>query len=266
MADTDILPFALEEGANVMTQEDYAALDARTVGFQTGLARSNQLNKVWRQSSFMGAGLAAWMVSRGVSVPDDGDLVGLVAEIQAALETMLTSLALNFTTGDAKFTLKNVTSPGWILVDDGTIGDASSGGTTRANADCEALFKLLWNNVSNTWCPVSGGRGANADADWSAHKLIAVPKMLGRALAVAGTGTGLTNRPLGSFLGEETHQLTEAELPSHRHRAGNGVNSVGAGSFTQAPGSTGAFGGFTGGDQPHNNMPPETFINVMIKL
>jgi microcystin-dependent protein len=50
----------------------------------------------------------------------------------------------DFTTGDAKFALSDVAEPGWIIMDDGTIGDAESGASTRANDDCRALFELLW--------------------------------------------------------------------------------------------------------------------------
>jgi microcystin-dependent protein len=122
-----------------------------------------------------------------------------------------------WTTGDVKLTFKAVADTGWVLMNDGTIGDASSGATTRANADCVNLFMLFWNNVPDAWCPVGGGRGASAAADWSAHKTIKLPRQLGRALAVAGAGTGLTSRTLGAFLGEEAHAQTGAELAVHAH-------------------------------------------------
>ena len=81
---------------------------------------------------------------------------------------------------------------GWVMMNDGTMGDASSGATTRANADTQALFKVFWTNVPNSYCPVSGGRGTNADADFNAHKTIKLPLALGRAIALAGVGNGLT--------------------------------------------------------------------------
>lgn len=96
---------------------------------------------------------------------------------------------LVWSTGDVKTTLKNVADSGWVLMNDGTIGNGSSGGTTRANADTEALFTLLWNNISDTWCAVSSGRGGSAASDFSANKTIRLPKAIGRALAGYGTGT-----------------------------------------------------------------------------
>jgi microcystin-dependent protein len=44
-----------------------------------------------------------------------------------------------------------------------------------------------------------------------------VPDGQGRALIGAGAGSGLTNRVLASKIGEETHQLSTAELASHNH-------------------------------------------------
>jgi hypothetical protein len=74
-------------------------------------------------------------------------------------------------------------------MDDKTIGNASSSATGRANADTVDLFTLLWTNVTDTWAPVSTGRGGSAAADYAANKTIALPKTLGRALAGYGTGT-----------------------------------------------------------------------------
>ena len=52
------------------------ALDPTTGnGFTAGIALSAKLNKVWRQASFVGAGLAQFMMERtNADVIDDGDL------------------------------------------------------------------------------------------------------------------------------------------------------------------------------------------------
>ncbi len=98
-----------------------------------------------------------------------------------------------FTTGDVKPTLKTTADTTWVMMDDKTIGDASSGATGRANADTAALFTLLWTNIIDAWAPVSGGRGGSAAADYAAHKTIALPKTLGRSLAIGGTGTSVAS-------------------------------------------------------------------------
>lgn len=94
-----------------------------------------------------------------------------------------------FTTGDIKMTLKTAADVGWVLMNDTSIGSASSGATGRANADTELLYSLIWTNVTDTWAAVVGGRGASAAADFAANKALFLPKTLGRALAGYGTGT-----------------------------------------------------------------------------
>lgn len=178
-----------------------------------------------------------------------------------------------FSTGFITAAIWATAPVGWVKMDDGTIGDASSGGTTRANNDTEGLFTLLWNQISDSWCPVSGGRGASAAVDFAAHKTITLPRALGRVLASAGAGSGLTSRALGEFLGEETHQQAEAELAQHVHPPYPGWEHIpmwnpGGGSEWNG----GGFGGLlpstgsTGNSTPFNVMQPSIFLNFFMKL
>lgn len=159
---------------------------------------------------------------------------------------------------------------GYVMMNDGTVGSATSGGTTRANADTFPLFNLLWNNVSDTYAPVSTGRGASAVADFTANKTINLTRMLGRVLGGSGAGAGLTARILGQYLGAET--ISIASMPAHTH------DSDGHGSFlTTNPNDTALYGGgglghglnatgSTGGSAVDGNMPPVSFMNFFIKL
>lgn len=69
---------------------------------------------------------------------------------------------------------------GWIIGDGGSIGNAASNASTRANADTEDLFTLLWGNFSNTLLPIfnSDGsvssRGASAAVDFAANKRLRI--------------------------------------------------------------------------------------------
>jgi len=184
-----------------------------------------------------------------------------------------------FTTGDVKLTIKTVADVGWVLMNDGTIGNAASGGTTRANADTVDLFTLLWNNTADAQCAVSTGRGANAAADYAANKTIALPKALGRALAVYGAGSGLTSRALALANGTETKTIGTTNLPASGlsvtttadaavpNAAGSATMAApGGGSFqvsaVTATGTTSNMGSGTALDV----MNPMVFLNVMIKL
>lgn len=86
MATNEFLPFAIEPGANAMSQEQYVQLAQRLTGFTSGMAISEQLNKVWRQSSFVMAVLAQLICDRtGEDVLDDGDMAKLGAQLHYAI-------------------------------------------------------------------------------------------------------------------------------------------------------------------------------------
>lgn len=119
-----------------------------------------------------------------------------------------------FSTGDTKLTYKTTADAGWVMAADGSLGDGSSGATVRANADTSALFTLIWNTFSDTLAPVSTGRGVSAAADFASHKTITMPRVLGRGLGISGSGSGLTTRVLGNWLGVEAQPILLTNLPS----------------------------------------------------
>lgn len=102
-----------------------------------------------------------------------------------------------------------------------------------------------------------------------------LPDMRGRAGVGAGTGSGLTNRALGSNFGAETHQLTSSEMPVHSHnrnvsgfeeqtlRTGTGGIRAFAGGSQQVV--TATVTASAGGDAAHNNMQPSLAVNFIIK-
>jgi microcystin-dependent protein len=116
-----------------------------------------------------------------------------------------------------------------------------------------------------------------------------LPDLRGRTAIGVGQGTGLTNRILAASGGEETHQLTIAELASHTHTitvnphnhtldlwwlsgttsAGGGANwstaySAGAG-YTQNATAT-ASAANTGSGTAHNTMQPFLVLSYIIKV
>lgn len=162
----------------------------------------------------------------------------LVSNGSAWVSTAPTAAA-TVQTGSVFDYLGSTAPSGYVLLDGKTIGDGSSGGTERANADTVDLFTLLWNSMSDTEAPVSSGRGASAAADFAAHKTITLPDARGRTTAgkdnmggsaanrLTAAGSGITGTTLGTAGGTETHTLTAAQLASHSHDENTGVYAGG---------------------------------------
>jgi hypothetical protein len=191
---------------------------------------------------------------------------------------------VGFTTGDAKLTLKTVADAGWVLMNDGTIGSTTSGASTRANFDTQALFTLLFNNITDAWAPILTSAGAattralqaNAATAWAANCRMTLTRQLGRSLSIAGAGAGLTARVLGQYDGSETHVQTATEMAPHTHSISGNMYGTPAGiaNGSVMGGGTGDSGFFAaslytssaGSGSPMDIMNPRSYWNIMIKL
>ena len=208
----------------------------------------------------------------------------------------------DFVTGDLKCRFGSGAITGWVLCNSTTIGSASSGATQRANADCQALFLYLWDFTSLT---VSGGRGANAAADWAANKTITTPDARGRVLAgLDGMGTTAASRltattitgggdTVGNSGGSQTVTLTSAQNGPHTHTAtadvaGAHTHTVPLQAFYVVAGGAGGTGfsvrsantststdgdhthtitvASSGSGDAHNNVQPTLMVSTYIKL
>jgi hypothetical protein len=178
---------------------------------------------------------------------------------------------------------------GWVRDNGRTIGSATSGASERANSDCQALFVWLWQNFSDSICPVIGGRGANPAADWSGNKQITLADKrgmiagglddMGNSAAGAWANVPVVSGSVitpGSVLGEASHQLSIPELPivtpagtlalsasAHVNIAAAGQATSGSSGNTNQASSTAVIfdsltGTFTGtpfgGNGKHNNV------------
>jgi hypothetical protein len=110
----DFIPFAVGGSANVTPQATYAANTSLTQnGFLAGIAKSTDLNKVWRQSSIMSSVLAQFIVnSTGQPAIDDGTTATLLANLTAAISAQsealvgaARNLTMSVTTASASATL-----------------------------------------------------------------------------------------------------------------------------------------------------------------
>ncbi|WP_269934861.1 gp53-like domain-containing protein [Serratia liquefaciens] len=87
MAKNEFLPFGVAANANVIPNIDYQVLPARASGFVGGVAKSEELNTVWRQCSVMASVLAQFIADNtGNDALDNGDLVTLQNNLGKALK------------------------------------------------------------------------------------------------------------------------------------------------------------------------------------
>lgn len=115
--------------------------------------------------------MAGFKITNAANGVADGDYVTM-----SQLAEVIASIANAAPTGAVKGFRRTTAPIGWVKENGGTIGSAASGATTRANADTEPLFTLMWEQFNNTVLPIqtSGGvattRGASAAADFAANK------------------------------------------------------------------------------------------------
>lgn len=187
-------------------------------------------------------------------------------------------------TGDVKLTLRATPDPGWIMCNDGSIGNRLSYATTRAEDDTKALFKMLWEAVPSlgirmrihTGDIIDWQRGESAEEDFDANRQLVIPRMLGRALALAGQGVGLTNRALGFAGGAEVTALGSTQAANHRHGSTAGWFAsfdyynpyiwASANQPIQFIWSIWYQTHPTGGGGVHSNMQPTSFFHAMMCL
>lgn len=123
-------------------------------------------------------------------------------------------------TGDQKCRPLTGVLSGWVRENGRTIGSATSGATERANSDTQALYTAIWNGCADSQCPVTGGRGASASADFSNNKPISLPDARSRAIvglddmgnSAAGRITG--NTTVASGGGAQSYTIAQANLPA----------------------------------------------------
>lgn len=109
----------------------------------------------------------------------------------------------------------------------------------------------------------------------------ALPDLRGRVAVGTGSGPGLTPRSNGQKFGQESVALTVPNLPSHSHNPvayeGRGGAETTPGGNTWGPASDTAYNtnqpntsmqqnsiSQTGGNVPHDNLPPSLGVNYII--
>lgn len=193
--------------------------------------------------------------------------------------------------GDVKISLNKFQPFGFVPMNDGTIGDAASNSTTRANIDTWPLFNLIWGyfSTSQSLAPMftsassSTAYGSTAIADFMANNQISLTKQAGRLIAGVGTpSSGLntgTAWTVGQTTGNELHMQIATEVGPHIHASPSvgspgqflidgpgGLQIIGTGSGATTSGATGNVdrGGLS--QTAMNVQNPGSYQNIYMKL
>ena len=213
----DFQTFGLASGANVMSQAAYVALAARTTGFSAGLATSAQLNKVWRQSSFVTSAIAQFMANQlNINISDDGNQSEFVQNFISAVA----SIGTNYQVYSASGSSGNWTVPAGVYrVYYRMVGGGGGGGAG-----------------GSTWNGGGGGAGAYTEGWLAVTPGATIPYTVGAAGA-AGTGsTGGT--------GGTSYFNTTISAGGGSGGGGTSGNVAGGGPGTGAGGAFYLYGGY----------------------
>lgn len=137
MPTNDFKTFATGGGANVMSQADYEVAAFLGTGFQSGIALSEQLNKVWRQSAFVASQIAAFMAAQtGSDILDDGNAGSFLALLTTAVSRgagvraariVTASTTLNIALTDYAIGLSRTVAPAAMAANLPAVTDANIG-------------------------------------------------------------------------------------------------------------------------------------------
>lgn len=208
------LPFATDEDANVMSQADYAALAARQDGFQLGVASSQQLNKVWRQSSIISTAIAQFICdNQAADVLDNGEIPALVTQLKTAIQSFLGGNSTLVLPGTTVLWCAPVVPDGYLELAGQAISRTTYSalfalfGTTYGAGDGSTTFNLpdLRGEFVRGW---DHGRSVDVGRDLGSTQGDAIRNITGNLSLVTGGGTGT-----GAFESNNTERQNHIDAP-----------------------------------------------------
>lgn len=270
-ATTQILPWAPSSSANVESQTDYAADGSLNTGYPfDSILPSATLNKTLRQSTFIAAGLANWMVQQGISVPDDGNLPVWVSNYSAALSTYISGGFTNgaFVNLSASGVVSGVGFTNYFASPPAIGSTAANTGAFTTLSATGTVSGIGFSNYLNS-PPVIGGGTANSGTFTS---LTATGLTLTNPLAIAYGGTNGTATPTngGIAYGDGSKYAFSAAGTSAQVLLSGGAGSptwasqasLSVGSATNATNATYLVGGSAGSIAYQTSAGVTSFLGI----
>ena len=132
--------FGLGAGAYVMSPASWASSGARQQGYAPGIAAKEVINTALRQSSAVTSMLAAFVAAhQPADVLDDGNLIGLQAQLKAALDSLYGAAGGNAPVGGSAF---NEIWDGSVVALQLTL--QLPPGTWLVSVDCGIFSSVYW--------------------------------------------------------------------------------------------------------------------------
>jgi hypothetical protein len=259
MAKNEFLPFGTAANANIIPNADYQALPARASGFSSGVAKSEQMNTVWRQASVITSSLAQFIADKsGKDMLDDGDVAAIQNNLTLALLSASPGRLLN--TQIFRVSASYTPTPGTKFIRITMTGAGGGAGGCQASASNETYFGAgggAGATVISTFTltgaanyPVvigSGGTGGMAASNGSNGGTTSFSTVLSAPGGEGGGKSGVSNTN-----GGRGGVATTGDIRLNGGYGGDGqsgliaVNGQGGASYFGGGGRAGAGGGVNG--------------------
>lgn len=176
----------------------------------------------------------------------------------------------------------------WMLNSDGSLSTAFKQEMSAFATPTGTVIFSLSSNVGDAFLLMDGSEVSRSTyaalfaalgtryGDGNGSTTFTLPDMRGRSPIGAGVGAGggvaLSFRDINNgYIGEESHQLTDAEMPIHTHSWNGPVRRVEdrpviSSASTHWIGTVPEDTGPAGGDAPHNNVGPSLVGYWFIKI
>lgn len=199
MAINQILPFGSAAGANVLDPDDYAQLPARSAGFQSGVARSHEVNTALRQSAFVASMIGAFVAEHGQQdVLDDANVAALAAKFHEAIGRVAEARANLPLVGSVAYFATEFPPAGWLEANGAVVSRTQYAalfariGTRFGAGDGQNTFRLpeLRGEFLRGWDHGRGADPGRALASAQAHQFASHRHGLSSSISRGASGLG----------------------------------------------------------------------------